>query len=150
MIEYKTGNIFDSPCKVLTCPVNCVGTMGKGLALDFKQRFDGLDSYYQEALRTGALHINKPCIVPPARFDEKFICLFPTKWHWREPSRAEWIWQGFSGMTMALSSMGLYDLGIAFPKLGCGLGGLSWDNEVRPMFLDYFGDEPERLIEIYV
>lgn len=121
MIEYVTGNMFDREADCYVIPVNCVGTMGKGLAREAKERFPDLNREYQTVLRTGELHIGHPCL---ARAHQQDFLLFPTKWHWREPSRYEWIQDGLN-----VAEFEFWDNShdtIAMPKLGCGLGGLEW------------------------
>jgi O-acetyl-ADP-ribose deacetylase (regulator of RNase III) len=123
MLIYTKGDMFESEADILVCPVNCVGTMGKGLALQFKERFPELDAKYQAVLRSGDLYINHPCVV---RANGQRVCLFPTKWHWREPSRIEWVVRGMNQFWWGYVSDADMDLTVAMPKLGCGLGGLTW------------------------
>lgn len=136
MIEYVTGNMFDREADCYVIPVNCVGVMGKGLAKEAKERFPDLDAEYQAMLRSGDLYIGHPCLVRAHRQD---FLLFPTEWHWREPSRIEWIQDGLN-----IASDDFWDNShgvIAMSKLGCGLGGLDW-GVVRSHMERKFRSEP--------
>lgn len=131
MITFVRGNIFESTAKCLVNPVNCEGVMGKGLALQFKKRFpETFKSYRAECsefnLRIGKLHI----------FDEngKTVVNFPTKDTWRDNSKIEYIQKGLAALKAFLNSG--YVKSIAIPPLGCGLGGLDW-NEVKPIICHY-------------
>lgn len=133
MITFVKGNIFESPAQCLVNPVNCEGVMGKGLALQFKRRFpETFKSYRAEcsefSLWIGKLHV----------FDEngKTIVNFPTKDTWREASKIKYIRRGLAALKEFLSSG--YVKSIAIPPLGCGLGGLDW-NEVKPIICQYLG-----------
>jgi O-acetyl-ADP-ribose deacetylase (regulator of RNase III) len=121
MLIYTKGDMFESEADILVCPVNCVGTMGKGLALQFKERFPELDAKYQAVLRSGDLHIGQPCEVMA---NGQAICLFPTKFHWRDPSRLAWISAAMPDLAWFAERYST----VAVPKLGCGLGGLEWED----------------------
>ena len=141
MIRYLKGNIFDSGAQVLVNPINTVGVMGKGLALDFKQRYPRMFDLYRDACRAGLLHVGEPMLY---RSSEQWVLLFPTKAHWKEPSRLEWIETGLQKFVERYKSKGITS--IAFPKLGCGNGGLNW-MEVKEVMERYLGELP---IEVYV
>lgn len=132
-IHYVEGDICRSSADLLVCPVNCLGTMGKGLARQFKDWFPELDKEYQKALRNGSLHINTVAIVFA---NGRAICLFPTKWDWREPSRMAWIINGLEALRDAL----LVGETVAIPRLGCGLGGLDFERQVKPVIAYYMKD----------
>lgn len=120
MIHWTTGDIFAESYDVLVNPVNCVGVMGAGLAKSFRERFPRMFTDYQrtceEGLVPGALHI----------WSSTTICIvnFPTKHHWRDASRLEWILSGLKLLKFYLQK--LAPLRVALPALGCGLGGLPW------------------------
>lgn len=127
MITTLNGNILDTEADIVVCPVNCVGTMGAGLARAVKKRFPEIDGKYQAALRRGELTINNSLLV---QANGQWISLFPTKWHFRDDSRMEWI-------ERALFSLGL-DLhdnpqltSVAMPMVGCGLGGMDPDKVLQ-------------------
>jgi O-acetyl-ADP-ribose deacetylase (regulator of RNase III) len=124
-IEHKTGNIFDSNASFLVNPVNCVGVMGKGLALQFKQRYPGNFRAYKQRCNSGDMKIGEPFIqdIPnPTPMPPRFIVNFPTKDHWRAPSEYEYIARGLIGLSECLFAT--ESNSIAFPPIGCGLGGL--------------------------
>lgn len=131
-MKFISGNIFDSECQTLVCPVNTVGVMGKGLALEFKRRWPEVDNYYRrlykmEAMVTGSLW-------DISISEKRRVLLFPTKTTWREPSKLIYIQWGLSDFAHAPWSYGVKS--IAFPALGCGLGGLDW-NDVKPLMERY-------------
>ena len=134
MITYVSTSIFDSRAHALVNPVNCVGVMGKGLAAAFKARYPEMFTYYQWACRERKIEIGKPMYYGSYR---KTIVLFPTKQSWRQSSNIGWIDQGLAGF---VDSYWEENLGaVSFPKLGCGLGGLDW-NDVKPVMEKYLQD----------
>jgi O-acetyl-ADP-ribose deacetylase (regulator of RNase III) len=139
LVEQVEGNLFESGAPVLVNPVNCVGASGKGLALEFKRRFPEMEKSYRAfcrrgEMRPGRLHLWRN---PPRC--HSVVC-FPTKRHWRDRSRIEDIEAGLAALRdLCLGE----DLGwVALPRLGCGLGGLSWD-VVGPLVDHYLGRLPE-------
>ncbi|MCP4911482.1 MAG: macro domain-containing protein [Oligoflexia bacterium] len=142
MIIYKTGNIFNSSAQVITNPVNCVGVMGKGLALKFKAKFPNMFSDYMEKCSSGELKPGHPYL-----WEDDFsqILNFPTKRHWKQKSQLKDIEEGLNYLAQNYSSMGISS--IAFPPLGCGLGGLQW-SDVKPLINKYFEDLPD--LDVYV
>lgn len=152
MIEYiEDKNIFESGADALVNPVNCVGYMGKGLALEFKKRFPEYFPPYKAACEARKLRPGKPfylrMIMQPDLLGVKqAVIMFPTKDHWKEKSRIEWI---DDGLAYLQSNYRLWRLGsIAMPQVGCGLGGLAWE-EVKPLIHKYFQDEPVK-VEVYI
>jgi len=91
MITYLEGNIFDSPAQVITNTINCVGVMGKGLALEFKNRFPLLFQDYKKKCEEGHVKPGTPYLLEN---DEVQVLNFPTKRHWKEKSYLEDIDQG--------------------------------------------------------
>ncbi len=130
-IQYEKGNIFDSKAQVIVNTVNCEGVMGKGLALAFKQRYPGMFSVYQQECKTGKLRIGHPTIY---RESAPWILNFPTKDHWRLPSKLEYLEKGLQYFVANYKKAGIQS--IAFPKLGAQNGKLSWD-EVGPLMAKY-------------
>lgn len=132
MIEIGTGSILAAKVDALANPVNCVGAMGKGLALAVKQRWPETYAEYKIAcdhrqLRPGGILITwqtKPAIIHVA-----------TKDHWRSPSQLEWIRLGVAALRAAVLTHGFRSL--AIPALGCGNGGLSWA-VVKPLIEEAF------------
>jgi len=147
MIEHMkpTDSIFDSGAEALVCPVNCVGVMGAGLAKEFAQRFNGFYAAYQYALRYYGLNIGKvdvwfyqPCNVR--------LVSFPTKVHWANPSYIQLVKDGLKSLVSEIKIHNLSSL--AIPALGCGLGGLDW-NDVRPLIEEAFKDLPDVRVMLY-
>ncbi|WP_327753350.1 macro domain-containing protein [Sphingobium sp. SJ10-10] len=131
MLIYRRTSIFESPAQTLVNTVNCVGVMGKGLAHAFKQREPDMFRAYkricdQQALVPGKLWL--------WRGQDSWVLNFPTKVHWRNPSKLEWIEQGLAKFVSAYADQGITE--ISFPQLGCGNGNLDW-NEVRPIMEQY-------------
>jgi len=136
MIKCSTGNIFGSQAEAMVNPVNCVGVMGKGLALKFKQMYPENFKAYRRAchngeVRPGKMYVTFPDNVPPPRI----IINFPTKRRWNESSRTEDINAGLADLVLVVRSERIRS--IAIPALGCGLGGLDW-NTVRPLIENAF------------
>jgi O-acetyl-ADP-ribose deacetylase (regulator of RNase III) len=137
-------SIFDHAQAVdLVCPVNCIGVMGAGLALEFKKRFDVERLYKRLCVKYSGYRL-KPGYTKFSRAvndTRPAIWLFATKDHWRDPSRLEWIEFGIS--YLAQNQDFLEREAVAFPKLGCGLGGLQWP-DVRRVMIEYL--EPIQVI----
>ena len=134
MLRTVHGNILDSNAQVLTNPVNCVGIMGKGIALEFKNKYPNNYKNYAFACNNNML---KPGNIHIFEFLEndikKFIINFPTKRHWKDKSKIEDIYSGMLALSIFLEKNNIQS--IAIPKLGCGLGGLNWF-DVRNIFID--------------
>lgn len=125
-VEIVRGDIFRSGADALVNPVNCVGTSGKGLAKQFARRFPFAQKVYVSACRRGTFQIGT--VLESAHKvggGKPRIIFFPTKDHWRDPSRREYITEGLSRLSYVISTS-LYDT-VAVPALGCGNGGLDWD-----------------------
>lgn len=137
MITYTKGNILDSRAQTLTCPVNCVGVMGKGLALEFKKWFPGLIEPYKKACVSGELAIGRSWVFRVN--DAKQVLCFPTKDHWKRPSIYDYVRFGLVHLKKSYVGMGIQSL--ALPALGCGLGGLEWSN-VKLMIQESMGELP--------
>lgn len=135
MINYMTGNIFDSECEWLVNPVNCKGAMGAGLARQFKHRFPQMYTEYQRECRLGTIKVGTCYRWAEGFFDGGKVLLFPTKDHWLEKSEVKHVDDGLQFLTNAILT-GDFDYNpinsIAFPMLGCGLGGLEW-RDVKPV-----------------
>ena len=137
MIQYINGNLFTSNAKVLVNTVNTVGVMGKGIASDFKKLYPKMFEEYKQLcdsnkLNVGDLHLYKT--------PNKWILNFPTKKHWRSPSKIEFIEKGLQRLVKDAHKLQIND--IAMPKLGCGNGGLDWENEVKPLVEKYLKKSP--------
>jgi O-acetyl-ADP-ribose deacetylase (regulator of RNase III) len=130
MIEYTKGNLLEVEADALVNTVNCVGFMGKGIALQFKQAFPENFEAYSRACKAALVQPGKMFIFETrAMIGPKYIINFPTKRHWKGKSRMEDIDAGLDALVKDVARLGLKS--IAVPPLGCGLGGLDW-NKVRP------------------
>jgi len=130
MIKYKTGNILTEDAEALVNTVNCVGVMGRGIALQFKKAFpENFKAYAdvcrQDKLQPGSMFVHELQQLTNPRL----IVNFPTKRHWRGKSRMEDIDAGLVALVKEIKARGIRS--IAIPPLGSGLGGLDWF-EVRP------------------
>lgn len=141
MIEYIEGNIFDSPAQVIVNTVNTVGVMGKGIALEFKNRYPQMFEKYKIACEKRQLTIGKLMLISAP---DHMLLMFPTKENWRYPSKLSYIEQGLKRFCDNYAQRGITS--IAFPKLGCGNGDLDW-NDVRPLMEKYLKNLP---IDIYI
>ena len=141
MITYVKGDIFSSPAQILVNTVNTVGVMGKGVALEFKKRYPDMFYEYKKLCEEKRLDIGSLFLW---RKSEKWILLFPTKKHWRNPSRLEYIEAGLKKFTQNWDNMGAEP--VAFPRLGCGNGALEW-KDVKPLMEHYLSSLP---IQIYI
>jgi len=127
MIMYVTGNLFQSPAQVLVNTVNTVGVMGKGVALEFKRLFPDMFLRYRELCEGGEFKIGQLWLY---KTPNKWVLNFPTKKHWRYPSRVEYITAGLQTFCRNYARLGIHS--IAFPPLGCGHGQLDFETQVRP------------------
>lgn len=129
MIHYTQGNLLDAPVQALVNTVNTVGVMGKGIALMFKERFPKNTTEYQQAckqkkINTGQMFVTETDELMGARW----VINFPTKQHWRSPSKMEWVIEGLHDLRRFIIENKVQS--IAIPPLGAGNGGLEW-NVVR-------------------
>ena len=132
MIRFVQGDLFSSGCDALVNPVNCVGVMGKGLALQFRNRFPANYETYREACAHGEVQPGFCHFFDAGAGQPRFIINFPTKRHWRDRSRIEDIRAGLDDLALFLDNTTIRS--IAVPPLGCGLGGLAWP-AVRSLLL---------------
>ncbi len=129
MIEYRTGNVLEAGAEALVNSVNCVGFMGRGVALQFKKAWPENFKAYAAACRRGEVQPGRMFVFETGRLtDPRYIINFPTKRHWRGKSRLEDIEAGLRSLVEEIRARGIRS--IALPRLGCGLGGLDWA-EVR-------------------
>lgn len=129
MIIYKTGDIFEEKTDAIVNTVNCVGVMGRGVALQFKKRFPENFKMYAIACKQNKVVPGKMFVHENHSLNQpKYIINFPTKRHWTETSRIEDIESGLIDLIQVTAK--LHIKSIALPPLGCGLGKLTWD-EVR-------------------
>jgi O-acetyl-ADP-ribose deacetylase (regulator of RNase III) len=130
MIEFTTGDILHADVEALVNTVNCVGIMGRGIALQFKNRFPENFKAYAAACARGELQPGRMFVFETGTLtNPKFIINFPTKRHWRGKSRIKDIDCGLRALAGEVRDRGIRS--IAIPPLGSGLGGLNW-GDVRP------------------
>ncbi len=143
MVKVLVGDIFKSTMQTLTNTVNCVGVMGKGIALEFKKRFPDMHGDYEERCKRNEVKLGRPYffnrLFPPS------ILLFPTKEHWRSVSSLSAIERGLEHLKSNYKQWGITS--IAVPPLGCGLGELEW-NIVGPTLYKHLRDL-EIPVELY-
>lgn len=131
MLEFKQGNLLEADTEAIINAVNCVGVMGKGIALQFKQAYPHNFTEYERACKANDLQLGKMFIVKNhSLLHPQYIINFPTKRHWKDKSKIEDIEQGLVDLVQQLK---VHDIAsVAIPALGCGYGGLEW-NAVRPL-----------------
>jgi O-acetyl-ADP-ribose deacetylase (regulator of RNase III) len=140
MITRGTGDLLLADVDALVNAVNTVGVMGKGIALQFKRAHPENFLDYKAACDRGDVtvgrmhvHVTKRVGVP------RFVINFPTKRHWRAPSRIEYVTAGLAALHDEIVGRGIRS--VAVPPLGCGNGGLSWD-DVEPLIHQALGTIP--------
>ncbi len=141
MLSLVHSDIFRSTMQTLTNPVNCVGVMGAGLALQFKTRFPSMYVEYTEQCRRGVLVPGMPYL----HRGERWVLNFPTKRHWKDLSLATDIVTGLEYLVQHYVEWGIKSL--AVPPLGCGLGGLAWP-EIGPVLVRYL-EKMDIPVELY-
>lgn len=142
MITYVVGDLFRSPAQVLVNTVNTVGVMGKGIAADFKRIYPDMFKQYQTYCERNLFNIGQLWIY---KTSHKWILNFPTKTHWRQKSKPEYIEAGLKKFVDTYDSKGITS--ISFPMLGCGNGELDWETQVRPLMEKYLAGLP---IDIFI
>lgn len=147
MIKYKTGNLLEADVEALVNTVNTVGVMGKGIALQFKQAFPENFKAYEKAHKADELTHGKVLLFSTGEmFNPKYILNFPTKRHWRGKAKMEDIEAGLEDLVRLIQK---YEIkSIAIPPLGCGYGGLNW-NDVRPRIEEAVSNLPDLEVWLY-
>ena len=141
MVNIKKGNIIKEQAEALVNTVNCVGYMGKGIALQFKKAFPDNFKAYERACHAGDVLPGKMFVFPTGSLvNPRYIINFPTKRHWRGKSRIEDIQAGLEALVQEVRLLNIST--IAVPPLGCGLGGLDW-RVIKPMIERAFAELSE-------
>lgn len=137
-IRYLHGDLLDAPAEAIVNTVNTRGVMGKGIALQVKQRWPEVDRAYRAACKRDQVRLGQMHVVERGGLagGPRFVINFPTKDHWRSRSRLGDIESGLAELREVIGSLGITS--IAVPPLGCGNGGLDW-SDVRPLVEDYLG-----------
>lgn len=140
-ISLVTGNIFFSNLQTIAVTVNCVGVMGKGIALQAKHLVPDAFEYYQKLCKNNEMQMGIPAIynqkinyLKTSDDEFKLLLLFPTKRHWKMGSELDGIEKGLEWVVKNYEKNGIKS--IAFPALGCGNGGLSW-GDIGPLMYKY-------------
>lgn len=141
MLIYRRTSILESSAQTVVNTVNCVGVMGKGLAHAYKEREPRMFAAYKRLCEQGLLQPGKLWLW---RGRDNWVLNFPTKIHWRNPAKLEWIEAGLQKFVLAYEAQGIHE--VSFPRLGCGNGGLDWE-EVRPLMERYLAPLP---IPVYI
>ncbi len=146
MIKFARGNLLEADAEALVNTVNTVGVMGKGVALMFKEAFpENFRRYESECaakrIRLGEMFVTERNDL----YGPKWIINFPTKAHWRYPSKLEWIAKGLENLKTVIEAHKIKS--IALPPLGAGNGGLAWQ-EVRSLIIDKLGTLDD--VEVFV
>jgi len=131
MMKLTQGNLLAAPVEALVNTVNTVGVMGRGIALQFKQAYPIMFRDYERACKAGEVKLGKVHVFDLGGLGggPRWIINFPTKGHWRADSRLADVEAGLNDLVATIRKLRIRS--IAIPPLGCGNGGLNWD-EVRP------------------
>jgi len=134
MIHWSYGNIFKTETEAIVNPVNCQGVAGAGLAREFKRLYpDNHEAYALRAkrgeIRPGVLYVHDCGTVEPRTNLYRWVINLPTKREWHSDSRLEDIEGGLSSLADIIEFLEIRS--IAIPALGCGLGGLRWEDVKR-------------------
>ncbi len=146
-MQFKIGDLLQADTQALVNTVNTVGVMGKGIALQFKERFPMNFKVYAAACKKGEVQVGKMLVVRENSFQgEKIIINFPTKTEWFKKSQYVYVEEGLKDLVKVIKE---YDIkSIAIPPLGSGNGGLKWD-KVKELMKKYLGDIPDVDIVIF-
>jgi len=125
MLRSSQADLLDTQAEALVNTVNEVGVMGKGIALQVREAFPASTAEYMAAAKRGAVRVGRVLVTPSGSLvGPRWIIHFPTKKHWRHPSRIEWVRAGLVDLVRVLRELGIRS--VAVPALGCGAGGLDW------------------------
>jgi O-acetyl-ADP-ribose deacetylase (regulator of RNase III) len=141
MIELTQGDLLKQDAEALVNAVNCVGVMGRGIALQFRKAFPKSFEAYEHACKRGEVRPGSMLVFETDRLtNPRYVVNFPTKRHWRDKSRLTDIESGLEALVAEVKRLGIRT--IALPALGCGLGGLEW-LDVCPRIEKAFSAVPE-------
>nr|WP_312991156.1 macro domain-containing protein [Brevundimonas diminuta] len=146
MITFSKGDLLQSGAEAVINTVNCVGVMGKGIALQFKQAFPRNYDAYRRACDAGEVRLGEMFVFAGSMINPRWIINFPTKGHWKAKSRLSDIETGLEDLKRVILENGIRS--IAVPPLGCGNGGLDWA-EVEPVIRRALGDLNEVDVRLF-
>ncbi|MFE9883799.1 macro domain-containing protein [Streptomyces scopuliridis] len=147
VIIYAEGNLLTAEVDALVNTVNTVGVMGKGIALQFKRAYPDNFAVYEGACAAGEVQLGRMHVHDRGTLTKpRYVINFPTKRHWRSRSRLEDVREGLQDLRRVIVDLKIHD--IAVPPLGCGNGGLPWD-DVHPLITAALGDLPDVEVHVY-
>lgn len=148
MIKLTQGDLLkQDDVDAIVNTVNCVGVMGKGIALQFKSKCPANFKAYVTACKAGEVQPGRMFVFDTGGLVKpNFIINFPTKNHWKRSSTIAFIRDGLDDLVKTVRRLGIRS--IAVPALGCGNGGLDW-NEVRPFIVDAFAPLPDVEVRLF-
>jgi O-acetyl-ADP-ribose deacetylase (regulator of RNase III) len=147
MMKFTKGNLLEAPAQALVNTVNTVGVMGKGIALMFKEAYPANFRAYEDACKESEVKVGHMFVTETAKLEgPRWIINFPTKKHWRNPAKLEWIVEGLEDLRRVILERGIQS--IALPPLGSGNGGLDW-TDVRPEVERVLGDLKDVTVLVY-
>lgn len=144
MIIYKRDNLLADEAEALVNAVNTVGVMGAGIARQFKKAYPEMFTEYKRACKAGEVTLGKMHVVKLT--EGKYIINFPTLAHWSDSSQLVHIESGLDDLIRVLQEEGIKS--IAIPPLGCGVGGLAWE-DVRQLIEEAFQDIEDVTVHLY-
>jgi len=147
MITFASGDLLKSDADAIINTVNCVGIMGKGIALQFKQAFPRNYDAYCRACDAGQVRLGTMFVFDTgSMISPRWIINFPTKNHWKAKSRLEDVESGLVDLRRVIDELGITS--IAMPPLGCGNGGLDW-RDVEPVIRRAFDGHPNVEVRLF-
>ena len=147
MIKLQQDDILTADVEALVNTVNCVGVMGRGIALQFRKAFPENFEAYKAVCERGGLRPGKLFVHSLGNLtNPRYIINFPTKDHWKGKSRLGYIDSGLEALVQEVRRLGIRS--IAIPPLGCGLGGLHW-SDVYPRIERVFSALPDVRVLLY-
>src|SRR5271165_3174157 len=146
-VTIKSGDLLKEKADAIVNTVNCVGVMGKGIALQFKQRWPENFKAYEAACNRDEIKPGKMFIYDFGEWGKpRYIINFPTKVHWKGDSKIEYIEEGLRDLVLQAKRRGIKS--IALPPLGCGNGGLEWE-KVKSLIFEAFENAPEMQVDLF-
>lgn len=146
-VRLKSGDLLKETTDAIVNTVNCVGVMGKGIALQFKQRWPNNFKEYEAASKRKEIMPGRMFIYDLGKWENpRYIINFPTKVHWRGDSKLQYVEDGLRDLVKQAKRLGIKS--ISLPPLGCGNGGLDWD-DVRELIFAAFKHHPEIDVHLF-
>lgn len=146
MIHVRKDDILKTDAEALVNTVNCVGVMGRGVALQFKKAYPNNFKAYERACKNNEVKVGQMFVYETGQLTPRYIINFPTKQHWKGKSKIEFIQSGMKSLVQEIKKHNIRS--IAIPPLGCGLGGLDW-KQVKPVIEKALADIPDVQVHIF-